>query len=51
MEKKDIVAELRKLLKPKNEDTEDVFYNAGVIDAIKAVEKLAGECSFTGAFD
>ena len=42
MKKEEIIAVLMRLLKPNSEETEDVFYNAGVIDAIKAVEKLAG---------
>jgi hypothetical protein len=51
MSKKEIKEAILKLFKPANEGTEDVFYNAGVIDAVKAVEKLAGESSITGAFD
>jgi hypothetical protein len=38
MKKDEILAALMKLLKPNNEDTEDVFYNAGVIDAIKEIK-------------
>jgi hypothetical protein len=40
MQEEAIIAALRELLKPDNETTEDVFYNARVIDAIKEVEKL-----------
>jgi hypothetical protein len=29
------------LLKANSEDTEDVSYNVGIIDAIKAIEKIA----------
>jgi hypothetical protein len=34
----DIIEALRKLIKPENTTTEDVFYNAGVIDCIKEIE-------------
>jgi uncharacterized protein (DUF2164 family) len=37
----DIIEALRKLIKPENTTTEDVFYNAGVIDCIKEIEKQA----------
>ena len=37
----DIVEALGTLIKPENTITEDVFYNAGVIDCIKEIEKLA----------
>jgi hypothetical protein len=41
MEKEGIIQALHQLLKAENDTTEDVFYNAGIIDAIKEVEKLA----------
>jgi len=41
MRKEEIVKALIALLKPDAEDTADVFYNAGIIDAIKAIENLS----------
>ena len=41
MKLEDIIEALFKLIKPENITTEDVFYNAGVIDCIKEIEKLA----------
>jgi hypothetical protein len=41
MRKEEIVTALMALLKPDAESTEDVFYNAGIIDAIKAIENLS----------
>ena len=40
MKPDDIIEELVNLLNLDNTTTEDVFYNAGVIDSIKAIEKL-----------
>ena len=37
----DIIEALGKLIKPENTTIEDVFYNAGVIDCIKEIEKVA----------
>jgi NADPH-dependent 7-cyano-7-deazaguanine reductase QueF len=34
-----IIQALHRLLKPDNETVEDIYYNAGVIDAIKVVQK------------
>jgi hypothetical protein len=39
----DIIEALRKLIKPENTTTEDVFYNAGVIDCIKEIEIQASK--------
>ena len=36
----DIIEALGRLIKPENTTTEDVFYNAGVIDCIKEIQKL-----------
>jgi hypothetical protein len=41
MNQEEIITALFTLIKTENETTEDVFYNAGVIDAIKKVEALA----------
>jgi hypothetical protein len=41
MNQEEIITALFTLIKPENETTEDVFYNAGVIDAIKKVQDLA----------
>jgi hypothetical protein len=41
MNQEEIIKALFTLIKPENETTEDVFYNAGVIDAIKKVQALA----------
>jgi hypothetical protein len=41
MTKEEIITTLMALLKPDAQDTADVFYNAGIIDAIKAIEKLS----------
>jgi hypothetical protein len=35
------IAALMALLKATSEDTEDVSYNVGIIDAIKTIEKIA----------
>jgi hypothetical protein len=40
MKAEEILVELNKLLKPENETVEDVYYNAAIIDAIKAVQKV-----------
>jgi hypothetical protein len=41
MKKESIITALVALIKLDAEDTEDVFYNAGLIDAIKTIEKLS----------
>jgi hypothetical protein len=41
MDKETVIQALWALLKEENENTDDVFYNAAIIDAIKEVEKLA----------
>jgi hypothetical protein len=41
MRKEEIVTALMALLKSDAESTEDVFYNAGIIDAIKTIEQLS----------
>jgi hypothetical protein len=39
MKEEVIIQALRHLLKEENDMTEDVFYNAGITDAIKEVER------------
>jgi hypothetical protein len=43
MKPADIIEALLKLIRPENITAEDVFYNAGVIDCIKEIEKLASK--------
>ena len=40
MKIEELLLALNNLLKPANEEVEDVHYNAGVIDAIEVVNKL-----------
>jgi hypothetical protein len=40
MQAKELIDALFTLIKADNEKTEDVFYNAGVIDAIQKVKNL-----------
>ncbi len=41
MKQDEIIEALSKLIRLENTITEDVFYNAGVIDCIKEVQNLA----------
>ena len=47
MKSDNIINAFKALIKSENESSEDVFYNAGIIDAIKEIEKLIGKAENT----